>query len=64
MPPQRPKPPKETRAEIEARFLAAMGRKWPVSHQEPTRFLMGYFTSLDLIGITAELEDPDAPVNN
>ena len=61
MPPQKPKPPKEKRAEIEARFLDAMGRKWPVSHQEPTRFLMQYFTSVDLIGIIEELEDPDGP---
>ena len=61
MPPQKPKPPKEKREVIEDRFLAAMGRKWPVSHQEPIQFLMKYFTSLDLIGITAELEDPDGP---
>lgn len=59
MPPQRPKPPKETRQEIERRFLDAMGRKWPVSHQEPVKFLMSYFTSLDLIGIIEELEDQD-----
>lgn len=55
MPPKRPKPPAETKAELMMQIGELLQKQYPVEPHKAIQYLLNYFTSVDLAGIKKDL---------
>lgn len=55
----RPKPPTEQRPDLIQKLTRLLERRWPGNPREQKMFLIDNFTTLDLVGLVAQLEKAD-----
>lgn len=61
MPPKRPKPPKDSRADLEVMMFGLMD-SWQMSPTDRIAYLIKFFTTADLEGICKDLSQ-ERPLN-